>query len=106
MKQMKRLFSVLLATALTAQMGMVAGFGADCGTNNDHGKNGYVKVACGETTTHWLGGGTTLTGGGGTNYFYVTGGETVQCGTGENMFVAQKMPTTQVTIYDFTFGQD
>ncbi len=106
MKQMKRLFSVLLATALTAQMGMVAGFGADCGTNNDHGKNGYVKVACGETTTHWLGGGTTLTGGGGTNYFYVTGGETVQCGTGENIIVAQKMPTTQVTINDFTFGQD
>lgn len=106
MKQMKRLFSVLLAAALTAQMGMVAGFGADCGTNNDHGKNGYVKVACGETTTHWLGGGTTLTGGGGTNYFYVTGGETVQCGTGENIIVAQKMPTTQVTINDFTFGQD
>ena len=106
MKQMKRLFSVLLATALTAQMGMVAGFGADCGTNNDHGKNGYVKVACGETTTHWLGGGTALTGGGGTNYFYVTGGETVQCGTGENIIVAQKMPTTKVTINDFTFGQD
>ena len=106
MKQMKRLFSVLLAAALTAQMGMVAGFGADCGTNNDHGKNGYVKVACGETTTHWLGGGTTLTGGGGTNYFYVTGGETVQCGTGENIIVAQKMPTTKVTINDFTFGQD
>lgn len=106
MKQMKRLFSVLLAVALTAQMGMVAGFGADCGTKNDHGKSAPIQSVCGEKTTHWLGGGTILTGGGGTNYFYVTGGETVQCGTGENIIVAQKMPTTQVTINNFIFGQD
>lgn len=106
MKQMKRLFSVLLAAALTAQVGMVAGFGADCGTNNDHGKSAPIQSACGEKTNHWLGEGTALTGGGGTNYFYVTGGETVQCGTGENIIVAQKIPTAQVTVSNFTFGKD
>lgn len=106
MKQMKRLFSVLLAAALTAQMGMVAGFGADCGTKNDHGKSAPIQRPCEEETTHWLSGGTNLTGGRGTNYFYVTGGEIVDCKGTENIIVAKEMPTTQVIINNFTFGQD
>ena len=65
MKQMKRLFSVLLAVALTAQMGMVAGFGAGSCNVEDHGKAGQnvTNASSCSNGIHWLGGGgTTLTG--------------------------------------------
>ncbi len=109
MKQMKRLFSVLLAVALTAQMGMVAGFGAGSCNVEDHGKAGQnvTNASSCSNGIHWLGGGgTTLTGGGGTNYFYVTGGEIVDCKGTRNVIVAQKIPTAQVTVSNFTFGKD
>lgn len=109
MKQMKRLFSVLLAVALTAQMGMVAGFGAGSCNVEDHGKAGQnvTNASSCSKGIHWLGGGgTTLTGGGGTNYFYVTGGEIVDCKGTRNVIVAQKIPTAQVTVSNFTFGKD
>ncbi len=109
MKQMKRLFSVLLAAALTAQVGMVAGFGAGSCNVEDHGKAGQnvTNASSCSNGIHWLGGGgTTLTGGGGTNYFYVTGGEIVDCKGTRNVIVAQKIPTAQVTVSNFTFGKD
>jgi hypothetical protein len=110
MKPTRRILSVLLAAILVAQTGIVAALAADtCGVS-DHGKASHNVTdasGCTTSTTHWLGNAgedKTLTGGSGTNYFYVKDGDIVVCAGTANIIVVNA--NVSATVTNFTPTQD
>lgn len=122
MKRRKRLLALALAGVLAGQMGVVAwGTGADASAAaaieackaKGHGSLERVTAACSGSNTHWLKSGTDkqMSGGAGTNYYFVQPGDMVTCSVGNgdkniivvdpNLFSNQNPSVTSFTLLDF-----
>lgn len=105
MKRTRKLLSLFLSAALVGQMGAVVGWGSGCPA--DHGKNQHnVTDASGcSADTHWLSG-SVMTGGNGTNYYYASVGDVINCGAGTNIIVIKSLAKAGNTITINRFNKD